>query len=494
MLHMSHILRLTLVLFAMMAAHPCQAAVQPASRFEPGACPIAVEAGERIDCGTLFVPENRARPGGRTIGLPVMIFRARSATPRPDPIVFLTGGPGNSAVAGRRSGRGNPYLEDRDHILIEPRGARHASTHLECPAINALKGEINAGRLRGAAANVRLATAARACRAGFAAAGVDLDGYTSAQTADDIEDLRRALGVRQWNLFALSYGTRLALTVLRRHPEGIRSLVLDSVLPPDVNFDESAGANLWRSLDLVFDGCAVDPACSRAFPDLRRRFASLVARAERRPLRLTVSESERTEIRGAEIAAALYAALHDPRAIPLIPRIVAEAEAGRYDGLLPLLRGNLGPSSFSWGLRLSVWCAEELPFEDPGRVAAQSAPALGLGGVDEGTASPEICAAWNVARAAEEDNRPVSSPVPVLIFAGEFDPDTPPDWGRSLLETMPNARFVQMPGLSHGASFNRCGAQVMLAFLDAPAERTLSLDCVTRMRGADFGLSVRAPS
>lgn len=475
-------------------AVPEAAPAQAVPRFRPGPCPTEVEAGERIDCGSLFVPENRARPGSRTIGLPVMIFRARAATPRSDPIVFLPGGPGNSAVAGRRSGRGNPYLEDRDHILIEPRGARHASTHLDCPAINALKGDINAGRLRGAPAQRRLAEAAAACRAGFAAAGVDLDGYTSAQTADDIEDLRRALGIRRWNLFALSYGTRLALTVLRRHPEGVRALVLDSVLPPDVNFDESAGANVWRSLNLVFDGCAIDPACARAFPDLRRRFAALLARADRRPLALALSDSERTEIRGAEIVAALYAALHDPRAIPLIPRIVAEAAEGRYDGLLPLLRGNLGPSSFSWGLRLSVWCAEELPFEDPAGIAAQHAPAMGLGGVDEGTASPDMCAAWNVSRAADEENQPVASPVPVLVFAGEYDPDTPPDWGRRLLETMPNARVVLMPGLSHGASFNRCGADVMLAFLDAPGERPPPLDCVTRMRGADFGLSARPAS
>jgi len=107
--------------------------------------------------------------------------------------------------------------------VLEQRGARMAEPAPECPEINGIKGEIAAGRVRG---DATLVEAARGCRASLTA---DLDGYTSAESAEDLDDRRKLLGIEQWTLLGLSYGTRLALTCVRRHPASIRSVVLDSV-------------------------------------------------------------------------------------------------------------------------------------------------------------------------------------------------------------------------------------------------------------------------
>ncbi len=457
--------------------------------FEWGACRVEVAPDERIDCGVLKVPENRSRSGSREIRLPVMVFRSRAATPAPDPVVFMSGGPGNSTIVGRRSGKNVPYLDRRDFILLEQRGARLAEPALECPEINRLKGEIAAGRLRGEFAESALTRAAASCREVLVQSGVDLDGYTTAATADDLEDLRRLLGYQRWNLYGLSYSTRLMLTVVRRHPGGVRSVVLNSVLPPEVNFDEVAAVNLRRSLDLVFSGCAIDPQCAAAHPDLERKFLDLVAAADRRALPAAL-DREKTggqpaEIRGSEVVAAVYNALHDPEAIAELPRLIDEAASGRYEGWTRLFEAGQGPSSFTWGLRLSVWCGEEMPFESAERVASQVSPALGLGGIDERAATPAICRAWNVAPAPPSENEPVASTVPVLIFAGEFDPDTPPEWGRRLLRLMPRARYVELRGLSHGAGFSACGKPITLAFLEDP-DGPLPIDCALRLSGSLF--------
>ena len=465
-----------LVMLLLPLEAPSSGAVPAASngvpRFERAPCPVEVVSEERIDCGLLIVPENRRKADTRSIRLPVMIFRSRAATPVADPVLFMPGGPGGSAVARRRSGKGIKFLDDRDFIVLEQRGAKFAQPALECPEVNALKGEMAAGRLRGQQAVGALTKAAGNCRARLIAAGIDLDGYTSDATADDVEDLRKALGYEKWNLYGLSYGTRLMLTVLRKHPSGVRSVVLDSVLPPEVNFDEVAALNLLRALNLVFDGCAIDRECGAAHPKLRERFASLVAAADRRPLKLPLDASATggrpAEIRGAEVVDAIYAALHEAGMIPLVPRIIGNAAAGNYQELASLVKSNQGPSSFSWGLRLSVWCAEESPFENPDRISAQRSPEMGLGGIDEGTAPAEVCRAWNVTPAQAVENEPVKNDVPTLIFAGEFDPDTPPDWGRQLLESMPNAHYVELRGQSHGASFSACGTQITLAFLPKP--------------------------
>jgi pimeloyl-ACP methyl ester carboxylesterase len=457
------------------------------SAFEPGPCVVEVAADEKIECGTLSVPENRNIANSRMIRLPVMIFRSRAAQALPDPIMFLTGGPGNSALTGQRSGRSNPFLDTRDQILLEPRGARLSQPALDCPEINVLKGEISAGRVRAASAETGLVSAAISCRVRLTEAGADLDGYTSAEAADDIEDLRAALGYPQLNLYALSYGTRLALTVARRHPMSVRSMVLDSALPPEVDYDEMASANTWRALNAVFDACAADPTCARAWPNPRADFEALVARADQERLPFSFSDPG-LEARGAEVAQAVSEALQDPRRIPLIPRVVGDARAGRLDEMGRWIAQAQGPSVFTWGLRLSVWCGEEAPFEDAARVSAQTSSDHGLGGMDARTASPEMCAAWNVARAPLIENEAVQSDIPTLIFAGEFDPSTPPQWGRRLLANMPMAYFVQMPGLSHGASFNPCGGRMAFDFINDPATPPV-LTCVARMQGADFAVS-----
>jgi pimeloyl-ACP methyl ester carboxylesterase len=461
-----------------------QASASP-GRFETTACPPEVAAGERIDCGLLIVPENRKAPASRTIRLPVIVMRSRATSPAPDPVLFLAGGPGNSNTGGPRSGKGNPFLDTRDQVLLEPRGARRAAPALDCPEINAAQDRIAAGSPKGQAG---LVSAATTCRVRLTATGIDLNGYTSAETADDIEDLRTALGYGKLNLYAFSYGTRLALTFVRRHPDSVRSLVLDSVLPPEVNYDEAASANVRRALNAVFEGCAADPACGRAYPDLPRRFTSLIAKADREPLVIPSAEPGGAALRadGRLVAGAIAAALEDPAMIPTIPKVIGEASAGRYEALAPLIARSRAPSTFTWGLRLSVWCAEEAPFEDPVLVEAQVAPSQGLGGLDARTTPPEVCRAWNVDAAPAVENQAVKSDVPALIFAGEFDPATPPGWGRRLLANMPNTSFVEMPGRSHGASFNGCGGKMAVAFITDPTT-PLRADCALKQSGPDFG-------
>lgn len=464
-------------------------AASPQARYAPVACPADLPPDPGRTCGVLTVPENRSAQRSRMIRLPVAIYRSTAAHPAPDPVIFLPGGPGISAFVHPLPSRDNPFLAERDYILLEPRGNRFARPSLDCPELNALEGENATGHLSpGAWSKARLEAAAR-CRRSLIGQGVDLRGYTSAETARDIEDLRKALGYPRWNLFGHSYGTRLALTVLRNYPHSVRSVLLDSVLPIEVNFDEAATANLDRSLDAVWAGCRADPVCARRHPDPEGDLRALVAKADRHPLTMpTVKgpDGKAVTVRGRQVVEALYAGLHDPRQIRHLPQWVADSLGGHTAGLAALVQANQGPSSFNWGLRLSVWCAEEMPFEDAARVDNQPSPTWGLAGIDERAASPALCEVWDVPPAAAMENRPVKSAAPVLVLSGEFDPDTPPSWARLLQTNLLHARVVVMPGQSHGAGFNRCGAQIEAAFFHAP-DAPLPMDCVLMMPGLEFG-------
>ncbi len=297
---------ITAVMMIATAAHASDVK-RPVPCFEKAECAVTVVPGERIECGFLFVPEIRRKARSRTISLPVMIFRSTAAAPAADPVVCLPGGPGLSSIDRRTTGKGNPFLMERDLILLEGRGNTFARPSLACA-------DINVFRAQNADPAIQTAAVAR-CRAALVASGVDLDGYTSPEAPDDLDDLRRLLGIGQWNLIGFSYGTRLAQTVLQRHPEGVRSVVLDSVLPIDVNYDETAASSLRRAIDALLAGCANDADCDTRYPDLRSRFAKLVADADR-----TGVAAPTGMLRGRDLVEAVGAGLQQPAIIPTLPR------------------------------------------------------------------------------------------------------------------------------------------------------------------------------
>ena len=111
-----------------------------------------------------------------------------------------------------------------------------------------------------------------------------MKSYSSAENAADLAALREALGYDQWNLYGISYGTRLALTVMRDNPIGIRSVILDSSYPLQADLFETSLSNTDRSFSLLFSDCESDPDCNTSFPELETMFYDLVTQLDTSPV------------------------------------------------------------------------------------------------------------------------------------------------------------------------------------------------------------------
>lgn len=197
-----------------------------------------LDLGSDFDCGYLTVPQNREEPDGPTVRLAVARIGATAATPAPDPIVYLTGGPGGSALLSAVQRVENGWNSDREVIFFDQRGTWKSDPLLACPEVDAFMAEWVGLDTTDPATAKRSGEAVRACRDRITAEGWDPADFNTTQNAADLADLRTALGIDEWNLYGVSYGTDLALQTLRDHPEGIRSVVLDSVVPPQqVVFD-----------------------------------------------------------------------------------------------------------------------------------------------------------------------------------------------------------------------------------------------------------------
>jgi pimeloyl-ACP methyl ester carboxylesterase len=221
---------------------------QASSAFQQAPCPFplgtGLVVGQNIKCGFLVVPEDRSLPKGPTIRLAVAIFKTPSSQPDIDPVLFLNGGPGNALLEtkGPTFNAGNlaSRMQNRDLILLDQRGTGFSQPSLRCLDDETL----------------------RACHERLVKSGLNLNAYTTLADAADVHDLIGALGYQQVNLEGVSYGTRLALTVMRLFPADLRSAILDSALPPQANLITGIPPAAIRAFDVFFQGCAADHSCN----------------------------------------------------------------------------------------------------------------------------------------------------------------------------------------------------------------------------------------
>ncbi len=473
-----------------------QSTPHPASYFEPAPCPCDVppELQSRVHCGYLSVPEDRQKTSGKVLRLAVAVIHSSHPRPAPDPVVYLEGGPGGGTLAHLADWVDAPLLRDRDLILFDQRGSGFSEPDLWCSELEEAEYSMLDKVVSPDRRQEAFSRAAQACASRLERAGVDLSCYNTAAIAADVEDLRRALGYARWNLYGVSYGTRVTLVSLRDFPQGIRSVVMDSCVPLEVQEYEEAPRNALRAFDRLFQACREDPSCHRVFPDLEGTFAHLVERfnADPLPLEVTVVGAEGEEevismaFSGNDLLGTLFQLLYDHQAIPYIPLLIERLRRREYTPLgaiaSDLLVGGLGD-----GLYLCVECRDEALFNWSSDVA-ENLNLLPPGRrYNPYPYDLELCAVWPSGNAPLRESFPVASDLPALVMAGGFDPVTPPEWSRMVARTLPNAFYVEFPSLGHGVSTTSCGGEAVAAFFRNPL-RPPAPGCLMRAAPLSFAL------
>ncbi|MBJ7454186.1 MAG: alpha/beta fold hydrolase, partial [Blastococcus sp.] len=243
----------------------------PKSSVDFDDCDFEVPAGVDMQCGTLEVPADREDPDGGEVELAFGVVRSDAPDLADDPVVYLSGGPGQSTLELVPQGFAQlyePLTANRDLVLLDQRGTGLSEPSLACDeytdvALESLGSDLSDEELEAEALD-----ALEECHERLADDGVDFADYNSAASAADLEDLRVALDYDEWNLYGISYGTRLAQQAMRDHPDGIRSVVLDSAYPADADLYAEMPGNAERAMEALFTTCADDPACAAAYPDL----------------------------------------------------------------------------------------------------------------------------------------------------------------------------------------------------------------------------------
>lgn len=454
--------------------------------FEPcriGIAPATVAA----QCASVTVPfthdlvpvgsasPDKAMPA--TIDLLVAKIKARTAPATDDPLTILAGGPGQSATEAwpQLQAAFYPTLANRDVYLIDQRGTG-GSARMDCAeSSNDSSLTVDLDEVREQAAQC------------YASQPLATQWFTTSVAVRDLDLVREALGVTQWNLYGVSYGTRVALHYLRRYPQQTRSAILDAVVAPQKPIGAEIPVHSQAALDALFDRCASDAGCAAAFPDLPAKTDALFASLKDTPRtvqfeNVVLGTVDSMDFNDQHLAATVRLLSYSSYGTAILPSMLYDAATN--NNLAPFARqsamqiSQVG-GSLATGMHAAVICSEDAPMlDDSTDTTALSQTYLGGLVVDAMVAS---CEQWPTGVVDSDFHTPVVSDVPVLALSGAVDPITPPAYAELAIASLKNAKHIVNPHQGHTQAPLGCMPTILSQFIDTANPHGLSLDCLDRL-------------
>jgi pimeloyl-ACP methyl ester carboxylesterase len=480
------ILSAALAMFAAFAAAGAAAAPSSAApTFYRHSCQEQLNAPKGTRCGIVVVPENRTQPDAKTIGLNVMVLAATGGLKASDAIFEIAGGPGqptadsNGVAFSTITGTAHAT---RDIVLVDQRGTG-GSRPLQCDLYP------GSGPARFFAPEWPTDIYEK-CGERLGAIA-DLSQYTTDNAADDLDDVRAALGYDRIDLLGGSYGTSVALVYMRRHGIRVRSAVLDAVVPLDARIPLPYAKAAQRAIDALFADCAADAVCHTAMPNVRSEFASVLAQLAKGPVNAQATDPQSSTKAPVQIDLAMWVSavrdgLYDTATASVLLKLIHAAARGDFGPSADYITNVRGGWALLYsGMAMSVSCPEDVDNIDPQTISgATRGSFFGDYRIRQEIAACEV---WPHRTVDPSFFAPVRSNAPVLMLSGGLDPAAPPEEATRVQRYLPHAVNVVFPHQAH-VSNTPCGQKMVSAFIDAADARGLDTSCAAQEQRPAFTL------
>jgi pimeloyl-ACP methyl ester carboxylesterase len=441
-------------------------------------------------CGMLRVPEDRERPSGPQIDLAVAVVPALNRRAAGPPLLVLAGGPGQGAGA-MYTGFASAFARaNRNHdiVLVDQRGTGN-SAPLSCDYPDdwqAMSDSLPA-----------LRKATLDCLSKY---GDRVRFYTTSAAVADLAAVRKALGYAAIDLYAVSYGTRVAELYMRRYPESVHAVILDGVTYPEQAIGPETPFDAERALELIVNRCGASEDCAAAYPDLKQELDGL--RRQYGPQRTSISIDDprsgvplKVEFGRNMLNASLRFLSYGSYQAALLPTMIHRAAQGSLGPLAAetVMTARQVSDQLASGMQNSVICSEDAPFFAASGVdrAALSRTYLGTDQLD---GLVEICKLWPHGPVDSDLHAPLRSAIPTLLLSGEADPVTPPADAERAAQGLLHHRHLVLKGEGHGQAATGCVPKLMAEFLDSGRPEELDARCLERHRPAPFFVTMTGPA
>ncbi len=449
-------------------------------------------------CATLEVPLERPEAGTAKqagtapdrLALRLARIAALDRHSRAAPLFLLAGGPGQGAVSMyvAYAAAFARIHRERDIILLDLRGTG-ASAPQDC--------DFPEDWSEAASTPAAITEAARRC---LDKLGPQVRWFTTAAAVQDLEDARRALGAPLIDLYAASYGTRVAQQYLRQFPARVQAAILDGVIDPQLPVGPDTPLDGERALTLIIARCGAAPECVRAYPDLPEEWQRLKARFGQD--RVTLDLPDPTDAHPTTLpfnrnvlSAALRLLSYSATQASLLPNLIHRAAAGdlRPMAAQAVMTARQVGDQIAMGMQNSVVCTEDWPALASLRIDRERLAATYMG-ADQLDAMAAICALWPQGPLAPDLHAPLHSGVPVLLLSGEADPVTPPSMAVAAAKGLSHHRHLVLLGEGHGQLATGCMPRLLAQFLARPDPKALDVTCLAQHQPAPFFVSVSGPA
>lgn len=446
--------------------------------------------GIKARCGTFERPEDPSNPDSPMLELRVAVVPALSLEPEPDPFVPIAGGPGQSTVEFYASvySAFEDVRRSRDIVLLDQRGTGESAP---------LKCEVDEDIIEGRFSREQTVELTRDC---VAALPHDPRFFTTSVAVSDLEALRVALGYTQFNVYGISYGTRVAQHFLRQHPDSTRTVIIDGVAAPQISLGPGIAIEAQNALDAIFSRCAEDVACNERFPNIRDEFDALRESLEQDPVILSMPDPvsgkiDEVTFSDVEMSGALRLLAYHPSTMALIPLLIDEAISGNFEPLAAqfmMVAANMS-DAINIGMHNSVICTEDAPYFAGENVSRDALEATYMGPLQV-DALEAMCSVWPTGVLDDGFKDPVASDLPVLLLSGEADPITPPAYADLAAVDLGNALHLTGKRQGHGMAPRGCTPRIIGDFVERASVADLDVECLDRLHAMPFFLDFSGPS
>lgn len=441
-------------------------------------------------CGVLTRPLDPSDAASEPIDLSVAIVPALSLNPAPDPLVVIAGGPGQSSIsfyaAYARAFEG--IRRERDIVLMDQRGTgQSAPLTCDSPADAIVEGRMSQEQV---VAEVQRCLEQLPYDARF---------FTTSAAVSDLSALGEALGYPSFNLYGISYGTRVAQHFLRRYPQQTRAVILDGVAPPQLALGPDIAIAAQDALEAAFAECENQPACKEQFPALRNEFLFLRGELQTNPVDVQLlhpltAEPTTVSFGGDELAGVIRLLSYHPSSIALLPLLIHSAASGN---LIPMasqyqMTAVSVAASMSLGMHNSVICTEDVPFYATTDINEDELVATYIG-LKQLELLRAICDVWPAGIIDEDLKSELSSDKPVLLLSGSADPVTPPRYAEQAAKQLSNSLHVIGNRQGHGLAIRGCTPDIIADFIKAESVADLDTKCLERAHVMPFFLNFDGP-
>lgn len=408
---------------------------------------------QEVQCGEVQRALDPAHPDGKKIAIHYVVLPSKDRNKLNDAVFLLAGGPGQSAI--NVASFGDTILgklnRRRDLVFVDQRGTGKSAS-LSCTELEMSEKILD----KAAAIAETLACKDKLQKLPHG----DLRFYGTNIAVQDLEAVRLAQNYSAINLVGASYGTRVGLEYLRQFPTSVRRLIIDGVVPPDLNL---LGSDAKQALEGLFADCKSNARCNQAYPDLEADWKQLMQSGSRNAsfIHPRLGKEISIPITNEDIVSMVFKGLYAPTVTSVLPHAITQAKQGKLAPLVNLSGtfAQRSPMAMNMGMHFTVWCTEA--YARPRAAAKQDEFTALMGEMYD-----KICSAWPRGTVPAEFFTIPKSPAPVLLLSGGIDPVTPTRNGEQVAQALGNkARHISIANAGHGLLMQGCVREVVTQFI-----------------------------